>query len=77
LLEYRKPVMDSLAALSSMYPNLVVWDPFPVLCPQDPCRAAAAAGPLFFDGDHLTNFGNQLLYPHFLSVLRHVWAAEK
>ena len=77
LLEYRKPVMDSLAALSSAYPNhLVVWDPFPVLCPQNPCRAVTEAGPLFFDGDHLSNVGNQLLYPDFLSVLGKVWAVE-
>jgi hypothetical protein len=77
LLEYRRPVMNSLAALSSVYPQLVIWDPFPTLCPQDPCRAVTEAEPLFFDGDHLTNVANHLLYPHFLQVLRQVWAAER
>jgi hypothetical protein len=76
LLEYRKPVMDSLAALSSAYPNLVIWDPFPVLCSQSPCQAVTEAGPLFFDGDHPSNLGNQLLYPHFMSLLRVMWALE-
>ena len=76
LLEFRKPVMESLTALASVYPDLVIWDPFPALCPQNPCRSVTEAGPLFFDGDHLSNLGNQLLYPHFLSVLQKVWAAE-
>jgi hypothetical protein len=76
LLRYRKPVMDSLAALSSQFPHLIVWDPFPVLCPESPCRAITAAGPLFFDGDHLSNFSNRLLYPYFLSALEKVWDQE-
>ena len=70
LLDYRKPVMAALTGLSSLYPDLVVWDPFPTLCPQDPCAAVTGAGPLFFDGDHLSNLGNRLLYPQFQSALR-------
>jgi peptidoglycan/LPS O-acetylase OafA/YrhL len=77
LLEYRKPVMNSLAALSSAFPNLIVWDPFPILCPQDPCQAVTEAGPLFFDGDHLSGFSNRLLYPHFLQLLAQGWATER
>jgi peptidoglycan/LPS O-acetylase OafA/YrhL len=77
LLDYRKPVMNSLAELSSAYPNLIVWDPFPILCAQDPCRAVTDAGPLFFDGDHLSGFANRLLYPHFLQTLRQARAAER
>ena len=76
LLAYRQPVMDSLAALATHFPDLVVWDPFPVLCPEDPCRAIADTGPLFFDTDHLSNFGNAVLYPDFLSVLQHIWAGD-
>jgi peptidoglycan/LPS O-acetylase OafA/YrhL len=75
LLEYRKPVMDSIAGLSSAYPALVTWDPFPVLCPQDPCRAVTESGPLFFDGDHLSGLGDQLLYPDFARVMAKVWAS--
>jgi SGNH domain (fused to AT3 domains) len=77
LLEYRKPVMNSLVALSSVYSQLIIWDPFPILCPQDPCRAVTEAGPLFFDGDHLSGVANHLLYPHFLQALRQVWAVER
>jgi SGNH domain (fused to AT3 domains) len=66
-----------LVALTLVYPHLVVWDPFPILCPQDPCRAATEAGPLFFDGDHLSSAANRLLYPEFMQVLRQARAAEK
>jgi hypothetical protein len=77
LLGYRKPVMNSLAALSSAFPNLIVWDPFPILCPQDPCQAVTEAGPLFFDGDHLSGFSNRLLYPHFLQLLPQAWGTAR
>ena len=74
LLALRKPVMDSLAALSIDYPDLVTWDPLPALCGRVTCRAVTKQGPLFFDGDHLSNLGNRVLYPHFLAALREVWA---
>jgi peptidoglycan/LPS O-acetylase OafA/YrhL len=77
LLGYRKPVMNSLAALSSAFPNLIVWDPFPILCPQDPCQAVTEAGPLFFDSDHLSGFSNRLLYPHFLQLLPQAWGTAR
>jgi lysophospholipase L1-like esterase len=66
--------MDSLAALSIDYPDLVTWDPLPALCGRMTCRAVTKQGPLFFDGDHLSNLGNRVLYPHFLAALREVWA---
>lgn len=71
--DHRRPVMDSLATLSSAYPGLVVWDSFALLCPGEQCRAVTEAGPLFYDGDHVTNFANKLLYPHFVGVLQVIW----
>ena len=69
LVRDRAPVLASLAGLSSAYPALVVWDPLPLLCPDPLCRAVTPAGPLFFDGDHLSNLANHLLYPDFLALL--------
>jgi hypothetical protein len=70
LLERRAGVMASLGALQRRFPDLVVWDPFPVLCPGAICSAFDADGrPLFFDGDHLSGRGNDVLVPSFLSVL--------
>jgi len=70
LLELRQPTMASMAVLESRYDNVVLWDPFPVLCPDDPCSPYDSEGlPLFFDGDHLSAHGNRLLYPDFARVL--------
>ena len=74
LLEYRQPIMQSLDMLSSKHPRLLIWDPFPVLCPLDPCSAMDSAGPLFFDGDHLSAHGDRVLYPSFLDLLKQLWA---
>jgi hypothetical protein len=69
LLEYRRPVMVSLNVLQRNHPNLVVWDPFPDLCPSDSCSAFDEGKPLFFDQDHLSAHGNRVLYPSFVRAL--------
>lgn len=67
-----QPVREALAGLSARYPGLVVWDPFPVLCPGEVCSARRDGKPLFFDGDHLSGYGNQVLLPSFLALLEKV-----
>lgn len=63
-LAMRRHVMGAMGDLAGRYPALRVWDPFPTLCPGDPCRAFDATGkPLFFDGDHLSGHGNDIVYP--------------
>jgi hypothetical protein len=76
LLKLRQPIMDSLAVLSAKYPKLIVWDTFPILCPNDLCAAVDRNGPLFFDGDHLSGNGNLVLYPSFLSLLKQSWPLD-
>jgi len=73
LLEHRKFVMESLQTLTHNHPRLLVWDPFPVLCPSETCSAFDQDVPLFFDGDHLSAHGNRVLYPSFLSMLLSAW----
>jgi peptidoglycan/LPS O-acetylase OafA/YrhL len=70
MLELRQPVMESLGRLAAAYPAVVVWDPFPFLCGEASCQAIAERGPLFFDGDHLSNVGNRVLLPQFATVVR-------
>jgi hypothetical protein len=76
LLDLRQPIMVSLAVLSEKYPRLVIWDPFPILCPQELCAAVDPRGPLFFDGDHLSGNGNLILYPSFLATLKQIWVLD-
>jgi peptidoglycan/LPS O-acetylase OafA/YrhL len=66
---HRKPVVDALKQLRASHPALVVWDPFPVLCPGSTCSAFDGFKPLFFDGDHLSAYGNRVLYPSFLDLV--------
>lgn len=78
LLEMRAPVMSSLQYLQQRNTNLTVWDPFPVLCPGEVCRAFDASGKtMFFDGDHLSAHGNRVLYPRFAQVLRNMYGISQ
>ena len=61
----RAPVIANLAALAALSPQIRLWDPFPTLCPSETCSAMDGSRPLFFDGDHLSAYGNARLYPEF------------
>jgi peptidoglycan/LPS O-acetylase OafA/YrhL len=65
----RKPIVDTMASLAKAFPNVRIWDPFPILCPKDICSAQHDGRPLFFDGDHLSGYGNMLMYPYFASAI--------
>jgi len=69
LLNYRSPIISSLNNLKEEYRNIHVWDPFEVLCPGKECSSFVDDKPLFFDGDHLSGFGNEFLYPNFSNYL--------
>jgi hypothetical protein len=57
----RGPVMTIFDGLRGDEPKLYVWDPLPILCPTSTCNAMRDGQPMFFDGDHLSGFGNTLL----------------
>jgi hypothetical protein len=65
--------MKSIDTLKFNHPKLIVWDTFPVLCPSKNCSAFHNGKPLFFDGDHLSGYGNMVLYPAFVSILAGAW----
>jgi hypothetical protein len=57
--------MESLHKLTGILPNSKIYDPFYRLCPNDECEALSGDKPLFFDGDHLSSYGNMVLYDDF------------
>lgn len=60
----------ALLDLQRQLPGLALWDPFPILCPGTRCRAIDPDGrPIFFDGDHLSRWGNEMLYPSFAAAI--------
>jgi peptidoglycan/LPS O-acetylase OafA/YrhL len=73
LLKYRAPVMDSLARLVKRHKNFDVWDPFNTLCPGSICSQFQNRKPLFFDTDHLSGYGDRILYTDFKARLYHIW----
>ncbi|MCX6937527.1 MAG: acyltransferase family protein [Verrucomicrobia bacterium] len=75
LLEHRSPTMKSLDVLKTEFPGVIVWDPFPVLCPGPTFSAFDGDKPLLFDGDHLSGHGNRMLYPSFEALVLKLWEA--
>lgn len=67
----RAPVIESLNLIKNSIPNVHVWDSFSILCPDARlCSAFHSSGkPLFFDGDHISGFGNLLLTESFVSKI--------
>ncbi|MGH8038777.1 MAG: acyltransferase family protein [Stenotrophomonas sp.] len=61
----RTPALDSLLRIAAALPGASVWDPLPTLCPGTVCQPDADGKPLYFDGDHLSGYGNRVLLPAF------------
>jgi hypothetical protein len=70
LTNYRLPVMESIQNISQQVDGVSTWDPFPLLCPGDSCQANQDRQPLFFDGDHLSEYGNMFVYPSFKKFVK-------
>ena len=66
---YRAPVLQSLHEVAAGLPGAQVWDPLPVLCDADRCGPSRDGRPVFFDGDHLSGYGNRLLLPSLLKAM--------
>ena len=65
----RKPIVDNMRQLGELFPNVQVCDAFPVLCPSEVCLTQKDGRPLFFDGDHLSAYGNSVVYPAFKKAI--------
>lgn len=61
----REPVLSAMQAMASQN-SAKIWDPFVTLCPPGPmCSATRDGRPLFFDGDHLSGYANEILLDSF------------
>ena len=76
MLGRRAPALAQMRGLESAVPRLGIWDPFPILCPRDPCSALRDGKPIYYDGDHLDGRGNDLLYPDFARMAAAGGAAQ-
>ena len=65
----RSPVVAAMQSITTQLPAVHVWDPFPVLCPTQTCTVTRNDRPIFFDGDHLSAYGDAVVYPSFASTV--------
>ncbi len=66
---YRAPVVGALHSLAAAHPRVHLWDPLPGLCDAVTCSAMRGGRPLFFDGDHVSPYGNLVLLPSFRALV--------
>lgn len=66
---YRAPVVAALRELSRTVPAVQLWDPVAQLCDDLRCSALRSGRPLYFDGDHLSPYGNLVLSPDFSALV--------
>jgi len=69
LLQARAQTLAEMRRLAGTLPRTLVWDPFPILCPADPCTAKRGGRWLFSDENHLVPEATLLLLPSFAAVV--------
>lgn len=76
-LALRAPVVQALKELAEGDDGVTLFDPGEALCPPaKECSAFLNGRPLFFDGDHLSAYGNEVLMPHFTAAMKRAVASE-
>jgi peptidoglycan/LPS O-acetylase OafA/YrhL len=65
----RAAALSSIREVVGHLRGATIWDPSRVLCQGGVCRAFRDGRPLYFDGDHLSGLGNELLYPDFAAMM--------
>lgn len=72
----RAPVLAGLEHVAAGLRGASIWDPMPLLCPNSQCGPSLQGRPLYFDGDHLSGYGNRVLLPSFQAHLRGLQVAQ-
>lgn len=62
--------LNGLRQLANGKPNIVLWEPAALLCEDGKCMGYRNGRPLFYDHDHLSGYGNDLLLPRLVEQLR-------
>lgn len=63
-------VRKMYADLKKRHPQLKVYDPTPVLCPNRKCSVVIDGKPVFGSADHLSDYGSELVARDFLNWLQ-------
>ncbi|MFT7288956.1 MAG: hypothetical protein ACI87W_003081 [Halieaceae bacterium] len=71
----RQPKLNAMHTMAAETGGITIWDSFDVLCPSTPCAASVDGRPLFFDGDHVSGYTNDLLAPSLGRILAMLWSS--
>lgn len=72
LVQLRTPIIKAIQQIAATNSLVYLWDPFPILCPDSTCSTMDKDRPLFFDGDHISNYGNFVLYPSLSKAISQI-----
>ena len=73
-LDYKNYLKNSslvrkLISTTSILCSASVLDPVDFLCTNGRCKALANDRPIYYDGDHMSEYGNKLLTPMFIQAI--------
>jgi len=57
--------------------DIQVLDPVPYLCHDGRCMAQLKGRPIYYDGDHMSEYGNKLLIPMFQPAIENHYSSNK
>ncbi len=69
-IDRNKEMLDIFNKLPNEISNVTLLDPTIYLCDNNTCYGDYDGRPIYYDGDHMSEFGNKLLTPMFLSVVK-------
>ena len=72
----RADVMAVERLFAASIRHVFIWDPAEILCDSQRCNAFDQHRPLFYDNDHLSGHGNDVLYPAFNYQLKKVFGSR-
>lgn len=64
----RNAFVSSVQEMAARQCGATLLDPAPYLCNEQVCSASRDGRPLYYDDDHLSEFGNRLLVPMFRPI---------
>ena len=84
LTEFNQQMLSSLNILKTTIPAITIWNIFDILCispnfgehkdDKNYCSLFDKNNmPIFHDNDHLSAYGNTILYPHFTELLNSIY----
>uniref|UniRef100_UPI00301CE74E SGNH hydrolase domain-containing protein n=1 Tax=Proteus terrae TaxID=1574161 RepID=UPI00301CE74E len=66
-----KLIIDVMNNIEKNNKNVKTLDPTPYLCNKATCIALYNKRPIYYDGDHMSEYGNKLLSPMFKNVIQY------